>query len=170
MELLLAVSSPAAADRSGRIRRAAAGISDWDAAMAAAREHRLDGFLADALWTSARDQVPASLQPQLAARLTSLALAFGQQLNLLNEIRTTLALAHIPSLPYKGPTLAMQLYARPFLRPARDLDVFVPPDRLTEAIQLLASGFQTEGPVGVKRELEHHRELRHRASGLLVEL
>ncbi len=61
--------------------------------------------------------------------------------------------AGIPSLPFKGPTLAMRLYKNIALRQFVDLDLLVQPKDFDRAIKLfLDAGFQTYGTVEPKKQ------------------
>jgi hypothetical protein len=80
----------------------------------------------------------------------------------------------LTALPYKGPTLSVQLFGDPALREAVDLDILLPQDEINAACkQLTAAGFSRmrDYPPGVEQQLLRYRaEIAMVRDGVLVEL
>lgn len=68
------------------------------------------------------------------------------------EVIKMLDSAGIPSLPFKGPTLAMQIYKNLSLRQFVDLDLLVQPKHFDASVKLfLENGFQTYAETDLKK-------------------
>lgn len=117
-----------ASDRLDRL-----GAEDWDALAALAGEHRCGPYLAHALAARSGGTMPASL---LAIRDRSVyrALQIGRECV---QIHGMLADAGIAHIFLKGVPLAFRDYPEPWMRPMRDIDVLIEPDRLYDAYALL---------------------------------
>ncbi|MBM4246015.1 MAG: nucleotidyltransferase family protein [Deltaproteobacteria bacterium] len=173
LRVAAAAAAPPGTPLRDRLPEITLGVRSWSAAQAAAREPRLDGFVAHWIWTSSRGLVPADMLPKLEARLFALARRERLLLAEQRAIRSALAVRGIASLPYRGPSLAGRLYEPSFLRYSRDLDILVPPERVDEAIRSLEADYEAirehaEG--GSEDETEHHQLIHHRESGVLVEV
>jgi hypothetical protein len=86
-----------------------------------------------------RDRVPHEFLEQLTSDWRT---AAAHNLLLASETTRLLKLfagAGIPAVPYKGPSLSLQLYGNVGLRPARDLDILIPPEHVAGATDLLES-------------------------------
>lgn len=113
---------------------AAAEITDWDDAADRAREHGLLPWLARSLTVvgladGARTTVIDGAGEAAGATLW--------QVRQLGSLCAALESAGVPVLPYKGPTLSMQLYGDVALRQSVDLDLVVPRDHYPVARRVL---------------------------------
>ena len=76
-----------------------------------------------------------------------------------------------PFLFYKGIDYAYRLYAKPSLRPMRDLDVLVPPERIDAVGAILvAQGFERVFPGGAVTRLASHHERSYVGRGYAIDL
>jgi hypothetical protein len=108
----------------------------WPAVLAAVREQRLTGLLADAIRTGAMAATePQSAQAAAVARLAA-AHDLGLELALVDTVER-LDVARIPYRALKGSTTARRIYPTPTWRSFSDVDVLVPGDRFDEAVALL---------------------------------
>ncbi|HKP15231.1 MAG TPA: nucleotidyltransferase family protein [Gemmatimonadaceae bacterium] len=118
-------------------------IDDWAAAERLACAHGLLPWLARAL--SDASLSGGAYAPVVAAAGTSAARTLGQ-MRRLTELLALLERAGVPALPYKGPTLSLQLYGDVALRQSVDLDLVVPFDRYADArAALVAQGLPPRG-------------------------
>ena len=104
----------------------AAQIDDWSLAARQASVHGLLPWLARAL--SSAGITDDARAPVIAAAATNAARTLGQ-VRRLGELSALLERAGVPTLPYKGPALSLQLYGDVALRQSVDLDLLVPFDR-----------------------------------------
>jgi hypothetical protein len=158
------------------IRAALAGPLDWEYLVRLAGEHGVVPLLYRGVAAASLDAVPEPLRRRLKGWL-----AQTTRLNLLHT-RELLALVRlfaaegIPLLPFKGPTLAQELFGDLGLRQFCDLDILVRRRDVERAMQLLtARGYQVVSHVSGFREVtyrtaEHHYECRHPELGTTVEL
>ncbi len=85
----------------------------------------------------------ATLKPSLFATLA----ANEMNIALLNEIQVLLATHHIRTTTLKGISLVMGLYPAPSLRPIGDLDLYISPNKVFQARDLLvAQGAKASAP------------------------
>ena len=150
---------------------------EWAMLDAMARQHRLQPLLhgrlkaAGAAWQVPRDYAAAWEQAYRRSAIEALA-AKGA----LIRVGRILDLAGIAYAALKGAWLAWHGYANPALRPMRDLDILVAPDRLGEAYRaLVAHGFEEldGGPYSADTLAlgrKHLPALRDRATAIHVEL
>jgi hypothetical protein len=156
-----------------RVRRLAAGETDWECLFELARRHRLVPFLHRHL----RD---APLPPAAAAELRALhregvhrGLGMAAELRRLMDV---LAAAGVDALAYKGPALAMRAYGELGMRSFADLDLLVRPDDVPRAIEALSvEGYLPAAAFSPAQERCFRRvdgdyPLVHRETGVLVEL
>ena len=122
---------------------AAAFIDDWRGMERQASAHGLLPLLARAL--SEAGMTDGACASVAAAASASAARTLGQ-MRRLTELSALLERAGVPALPYKGPTLSLQLYGDVALRQSVDLDLVVPFDRYAEArAALVAHGLPPRG-------------------------
>jgi hypothetical protein len=81
--------------------------------------------------------LPVRLVECLTARRLELAAIVMRQQHLLGEASRLLDGAGIEHVVWKGAWARQQLYAKPYLRPAADVDMLVAPRNLRQSIQLL---------------------------------
>ena len=135
--------------------------ADWVAMAAIAQEHRLEPLLAE--------MAPRSCPPDIAARWQDA--ARHSALAALAHRRAMLHLAHRlsgydkPPLFLKGAWFAHHAYARPALRPLRDLDILLPEDAAVAAWNALqGDGFTADpgpGANALRRSFHHLPPLTH---------
>jgi len=143
LELLLAATSPPAGSaRTLRLENCIDQPLDWDFVLRLADAHGLAPLL---FWSTQKFQhaVPTAhlatlrLQYQRNAR-KNLLLS-----HMLVEVQERLQCAGVPSLAWKGPSLAVCAYRDIALREFSDLDLFVPRKQIQRAKEiLLSSGFR----------------------------
>ena len=125
---------------SGRLERL--DVDDWTALAALAGQHRCAPYLVHVLTARSDVKVPGSL---LAIRDRSVyrALRIGRECVQIHGILADAGIAHIF---LKGVSLAFRDYPEPWMRPMRDIDVLIEPDRLYDAYALLhGKGGSLEG-------------------------
>lgn len=173
-ELLRAVARASDPLGCGRIAHAAAKIRDWDGLLALAREHRMSALLFRAL-EEADVPLPTTAQRLLKAEynrnaLYSLANA-AELIDLLQAFERQAILA----MPIKGVVLAASAYGNLSTRPAGDLDILIPRDRLKAATTtMLERGYRLVTPLGkhgipVAKD-NHEYQFEREADGLIVEI
>src|SRR5918993_911605 len=113
---------------------AASTIDDWSVAERFASAHGLLPWVARGL--SAAGMSDGARAPVIASAATSAARSLGQVRHL-GELLVLLERVGVPALPYKGPTLSLQLYGDVALRQSADLDVVVPFARYADAREAL---------------------------------
>jgi len=143
LKLLVAVSRP---DRPISFDTA---TLDWNRLCKLAESHGLLPLV----WEEVRNQVHRESTVALvheAEQYTKRQLKLSSVLlDLVQQFRSE----NIPVLPYKGPTLAQQLYGSLALRQSVDLDILIRPADLPRAKQLLAGkGFRQRGPLSRTQE------------------
>lgn len=133
-DLLLACAGTVVdAGRGDAVRAALARGVAWDALLPLARRHGLLPILRHGLAAAGDRGVPGPVLGRLRAEVREIgvrSLAMTAELvRLLDALR-----AHgVPALTYKGPALAVVAYESVTRRPFADLDLLVPPDRVTAA-------------------------------------
>lgn len=147
---------------------------DWGRVALLAERHRMVMLLARRLLGRAR------LPPAEAAWLTGEAKAgAARALSMTAELaRVTAALegSGIPAAAYKGPALAAAAYDDPSLRWCSDLDLLVEPDRVPDALRVLAeAGYPSQRAFTPAQEAAFRRTdgdypLRSPHTGTLLEL
>ncbi|MEB3416496.1 nucleotidyltransferase family protein [Alteriqipengyuania sp. WL0013] len=144
---------------------------EWSALAAMAADHRL-GPLLHRLHSGS---LPASLAAECAAAHRRAALSAMALQRARLALRDVLGERGIEPLFLKGSALALHAYAEPALRPMRDLDVLVPPDKAQAAwYALLAAGYEPAEPVrhdfATLAAAHHHLPLLVGPDGVEVEL
>ncbi len=129
------------------LRRACAACDDWDGVLDFADVHRVVPAFREALKTSAADLAPAQAVRAIDARFRTNA---QQNLILASElIRLSNLFGErgLRVVPFKGPALAVQAYGGLTMRQSGDLDLFVEPEGVREAVGLLeAEGYVCDTP------------------------
>ena len=113
------------------------GEADWHEFAELVRIHRLAPMLH---WLAQRRSAPTLPEAQLQQWKQAWHQASVDVMQKQRElvfIHRLLASAHIPYMALKGAYLSLHAYPLPGLRPMRDLDILVPPDRALTAFQLL---------------------------------
>ncbi|AMN43759.1 nucleotidyltransferase domain-containing protein [Rhodoplanes sp. Z2-YC6860] len=148
-ELLLTAACsiwPPSESRSQAIHQAAQASLDWNHFLRVVARHRVTGLVREALSNSlfvAPENVVAEINSR-ATRLVRDNLALAAEAIRLQQQFSS---AGLPALFIKGSSLAIQAYANLGLRESKDLDLFVPPDLLQDAIKLLeSSGYSRVDP------------------------
>lgn len=111
---------------------------DWDAVGRMARAHGLVPQLMRALQALPPGKVPLTALRSLEEQQRAIAQRGLRLTAALLEVHQALTEAKLNALPYKGPTLSLQLYGDPALRDAVDLDILVPQEQVTAAIAATA--------------------------------
>lgn len=135
----------------------------WSDLCLMASQHRLEPALHDALQRSHhRQSVPLNVREAWADDFRhATARALSAQITLL-KIAKTLGQANIAYAALKGSVLAWHVYANPALRPMRDIDILVSPQRAIDAYDaLIAAGFErwADDPAPISFTLEHNKSL-----------
>jgi Uncharacterised nucleotidyltransferase len=127
---------PPSDHRDAAVQTVAAPVTDWNAILQVARQHRVVGLVYDAL-LAAGVQLPAAP----AEAFTRRAQAISRKNFLLAtetcRLQKLLDAAEIPSVALKGVALAQLAYGSVKLKDTRDIDLLIPPDRAAAAIALL---------------------------------
>lgn len=116
---------------------------EWERALRAATPslhpylaHRLD----EAGWA---DRPPPSIRARLAEALRASSISSALRTQEAHRGVQALDTGGVPNVLLKGMAVAHTVYPSPALRPMQDIDVWVPPDRLDQAVALLeAAGFR----------------------------
>jgi hypothetical protein len=100
--------------------------------------------------------VPVRVFQQLERHVSTIAERNQVLLHELLELLEVFAAHDIPALPFKGPTLALQLYGDVAMRQFGDLDIFVPRECADRAQDvLIRRGCQLEAPTSLNVEAEY---------------
>ena len=144
-----------------------AGGDEWTSLLSTVKEQDFAGYLYYLLRTVPDERKPPGqvykeLQRVFHQQSLDHLIIEGE----LAEIHKILSLAGIRSLLVKGPALGYRIYPSPSLRPFRDIDLFICPDQIVQATEILKNnGFLLffDGYT-LSPELYHHQVL-HPASG-----
>ena len=137
--------------------------TDWDSLADSAQQHRLGPILDHRCRTAGADwPVPPAIRQQWAASHRAAALRSLKLQQTIRKLADCLNAAHIPFAVLKGGWLAWHAYPQAALRPMRDIDVWVGPELVEQAQDLLlAAGFSPcpmPGP-SLEAALEHEKHL-----------
>jgi hypothetical protein len=127
---------PRSERRVDSVRRAAAGVSDWDRFVRVVMRQRVQGLAYDGI-VSARVEPPPRILETLRAEAQFVA---RQNLAMTAEairLRGSLAEAGLPVAFLKGATLAIIAYGSLGLRHSKDIDALVPADCVFAAAEIL---------------------------------
>ncbi|MDQ3472225.1 MAG: nucleotidyltransferase family protein [Acidobacteriota bacterium] len=131
-----------------RIQQLVSGSLDWDLVLQLADRHGLQPLLHSHLNAVCPDAVPEQQRQHLRVAFQRVS---ALNILLTHELQKLLALFvdnDIRAVPYKGPTLALQLYGNVALRQFSDLDILVHPrDVLRARDLLLAEGYAQLPPL-----------------------
>jgi hypothetical protein len=129
------------------VRRLAAQVRDWDEVVRTATSLGVAPLLFSTLSRLGADLTTAQTLHDLKTRFHA---GIRSNLVLTTELLRVLGLfrgAGIEAIPYKGPTLAAQLYDPPALRESADLDVLIDKADVPRAVELfLSSGYRSRYP------------------------
>ena len=178
MRLLLACARlTLAPEERDRVRELARADLDWAAVFRLAAWHGLRPLLRRHLEAVATPALRPVLV-ELWAETEEIARHNRALATELDAIRAHLAAAGICCVPFKGPTLANEVYGDVGLREFGDLDILLRRDEVVDAREcLVARGYRPEYPLAPAAEAaflgsaaQYHLVLRHGETGLLVEL
>lgn len=170
--LLAVLSQPLSV---ARLSQDAATVSNWDALVDYACQHEIVPQLHQALM-AVGEVAPAVTREQVRNLFAHVALHNLQLKSELERLTGLLLDAKISVIPWKGPTLAGELYGDIALRSFVDLDLLVPPDQAWLALQVLAvAGYHPDFPLSENRwpalrRAVNHLTLHDRDHGHMVEL
>lgn len=152
----------------------------WKTFMSLAIRHRVFPMICQVLGRQKILSVPDPITEQLGTACRSNTLKMMVLTAELARIVDRLQRGSIPVIVLKGPVLSQMLYGDAMLRPARDLDLLIPPAFLERANQLiLQSGYQLkeESPdlsnLKMKRyflKTIHHLEYQRTDKPIVIEL
>jgi hypothetical protein len=160
--------------RDAAVRAAVEPTPDWPAFLAMIRRHRMAPIAVDAL-TCAGITAPSAIKAEATRDIR-------QALSLCAEVvrlQVRFAAEGIEMAVIKGPVLSQLLYGTPGLRQSKDLDVWVAPKDVVQAISVLQTdGYQvTHGPpafsgpwLDLWLETSKDTVVHHPATGMIVEL
>ncbi len=118
--------------------------------------------------------IPPGFRQALEERYRTYIRQSLQHTAVLVELMELFRRSGLTALPYKGPTLSVQLFGDPALREAVDLDILLPPDEINAACdQLTAAGFsrtRVYAPGLEKQLLRYRAEVAMIRDGVMVEL
>ncbi len=139
-----------------RLRRAAAGVADWEPLAEVAERHGLAPLVYQHCKTAGLT-LPAMQTTQLRALTLRHRNAAATRRDVLSEILGALEREHIQVLLLKGAALAHMVYPAPALRPMRDVDLLVSPAHAGSAQQVLRElGFSAPDQHGGFMHDHHH--------------
>jgi hypothetical protein len=160
----------------GAALAAALDAADWAALLRAAEAHGMLGLVHRRTADHCPDVVPSYAAETLVAAYRGGATRGLRQEARLRAVVERLREASIPSVPFKGPTLAQLVYGDVALRYASDLDVLVGAADVTQAVEaLVGAGWRLASPGQTDRHdlleaAECELLLEHPATGLFLEL
>lgn len=174
--LLLGLLSPARTVLQSDIDQL--GDDDWQLMADMVRQHRLAPLLH---WMTTKHHAHLVLPEPMRRswndachRTTLRALQAQREMVIIHRMLTA---ADIPLLPLKGAYLAFHAYPQAGLRPLRDLDILVPPDRVLEAFNLLLEGgaqrlprYASQPETHLTAGRKHLPPLRSPGGDILIEL
>ncbi len=139
---------------------------DWTQVAVLAERHRLVPHLYLALKNSVPDLVPQEAWEKTRQRFQANAARNLQFMTELVRVTRSLEQAGIPSMPFKGPALALQLYGGLECRQFHDLDLVVPLHKAVHTAEILsAMGYEGPGtllpkltPRQQQRTLARHKD------------
>ena len=136
---------PLTEERLGAVRHFSQAV-DWEVFATAARLHRVEGLVWNAL-----DKAAVDLPEPARTMLRNEAVGIARD-NLISAVESrrlaqAFSSAHVPLVFVKGLTLAVLAYGELSLKKAIDLDLVVPPERIAEAGEVLtAVGYSVRLP------------------------
>jgi hypothetical protein len=121
----------------------AAREDDWQALLAACEYHQVSSIVFHRLQQSSSHVVPKEIVEQLRARFYHIS-AYNHRLALLLvQLTTRFEQEQIPCLALKGPAVALAAYGNLALRQYEDIDILIPVESVSQAVELLFDrGFQ----------------------------
>lgn len=150
LSLLIACANPTlSAERLQHIQSLVHAHPDWGYLIKAAVQHRIVPMLYQGLTQACPQDLPLDIENYLNrhCQVNTLKNLFLDQKR--QEITTWFEAAAIPTIAYKGPSLAHQVYGSLALRQFTDLDFLVRPQDFEAAQALLTSqGFQSSMNLG----------------------
>src|SRR6185436_18914505 len=110
---------------------------DWDAVVRLAVDHGVMPLLYRCASDQLSNQIPSIVQERLACQYAANEIEVQALRAELVEVLAAMADCQIRALPLKGPVLAQWLYAASALRQSGDLDIFVAPEHVERAREVL---------------------------------
>lgn len=172
---LIACGSPTRPGGEDVLREALGRVTDWDALLKSAAEHRMMPLLHRSL-VKMPELVPEATFSRLREEF------FGnakRNLLMANELLRLLELLgerSIKAIPFKGPLLAFSVYGDLALRQFNDLDILVSRERVMDAVNILVSqGYVPVHSLSGARQraflsFQHHHALHHPLTGVDIEV
>jgi len=160
--------------RTERVRMAAAAVRDWPAVVKGAVAHAIVPAVHRQLAEAAC--APEEIEREMGRLARGIALRNVALTRALVMALRRLAAAGVRAMPIKGPALAITAYGDLAFRQFNDLDVVVPRDHLTTAIETLAAdGWRTGVRLDAGQEAalfgaDYHAVLVNDAEGCTLEL
>ena len=141
-DLAFVIACAAPPSRIDRRRQAElARSADWSRVEALATRH----LVRPLLLRRAAPLAPKPIRERWVAELREIGLRTLGLTSALITVTRRLEEAGVPTLPHKGPVLALAAYGELGLRECADLDVLVPGDKLADALQALAlAGYERD--------------------------
>ena len=151
-----------------------AGPIDWDAFLALARFHRVQGLVWREL-AADKQAVPAPVAEALAMESRAIAAANLRAVQAAAELSGRFSGAGLPLLFVKGLTLAGRLYGDAWTKTSVDIDILVAPEDLRASGRMLDElGYRVALHDPADLELAHRRSKesswKHSATGVQVDL
>jgi hypothetical protein len=174
--LRVCASSQVTPERTARVIEAIAAGPDWRLFRARAWNHGVLPLVHRQLTAAARAgaTVPAPVLDAIAASAAAIAAGNLRLASSLIDVCGALEKAGIPTIAYKGPTLALRAYGDLALRHYSDLDILVRRADISSATRVIgALGFRTRERDGGPAERAAERWGHHRSfarDGTLVEV
>jgi len=146
-ELLRAIAYLPSEATDRRVRQAAAAVSDWDALLPIAGEHRVLPLLFTRL-AQCGTQAPAHVQQRLLSAYERNAFHCLANAAELISLLNVFAQEAISVMPFKGVVLGASIYGDPTRRVAGDLDLLIHRRDVAQATAILRQrGYQLDTPV-----------------------
>ena len=150
---------------------------DWCELAALARDHRLEPALHYYRPIHAKaGKFPEELAQEWSQAFRNSAIRGLQIVRVTNDLKTIFGGISMPFFALKGAWLTKSVYTHPAIRPMRDLDILVPPERALSSYELLLrSGFHrlSGDNTPVEHAMKNHKHLPalvHSQTGILLEL
>ena len=136
-------------------------VRDWEQLFRLASQHAVTPLLCHALSPCLAGEIPSGAMTQRRAASHRLLLRNTQMTALLAKILDLFGRNAISAIPFKGPSLAFQLYGQPGLRSSVDLDFLIRRRDILRAKDILLScGYRTDCPSDPSQQAAYLR-VRH---------
>src|SRR5262245_31720756 len=136
-------------------------VGDWEKLFLLASQHAVTPLLCHTLSPDIAGEIPASAMTPRRVASRRLLLRNAQLAAVLAEILDLFESHEISAVPFKGPSMAFQLYGQAGFRSSVDLDILVRVKDVARARDALQSrGYETDCPSEPSREAAYLR-VRH---------